>query len=348
MEHYLAASDLLAVCATRPLLDVRSPGEYEQGHVPGAIPFPLFSDAERATVGTIYSQQSRELALETGLELIGPKLAGFVRDARTHALADKVVVHCWRGGQRSGSMAWLLRQSGLDVLTLEGGYKAYRAWVLAELAERQYPLLVIGGSTGTGKTKILHALRQMGEQIIDLEGLAHHKGSAFGFIGESVQPTVEQFENNLHHTLYGLDSQRRIWVENESHSIGRIYIPNVFWQQLKVAPLLNVQIPHASRLHNLLADYVSHDKTDLETAFKKLERKLGGQHLKAALEALQRDDFVAAAEIALRYYDKTYQHSLETGHSAAIHQLGFDHGDPMLIARQLIEIEDEGRERVSG
>lgn len=340
MEHCLAPPNLLAACTSRPLLDVRSPGEYAQGHVPGAIPFPLFSDAERATVGTIYKQQSRQLALEKGLELVGPKLADFVRDARALAVADKIAVHCWRGGQRSGSMAWLLRQGGLDVLTLEGGYKAYRHWVLTELAERQYSLIVIGGRTGTGKTKILHALRQMGEQIIDLEGLACHKGSAFGFIGESAQPTVEQFENDLHDALRSLDANRRIWVENESHSIGRIYIPDGFWQQMKVAPLLNVHIPHAARLHHLLTDYVGHDKADLETAFLKLDRKLGGQHLKTALEALQRDDFAAAAEVALRYYDKTYQHGLDTGHWTVIRQLDFDHGDPVVIARQLVDIED--------
>ncbi len=338
MEHSLTAPNLLATCATRPLLDVRSPGEYEQGHVPGAISFPLFSDAERAIVGTIYKQQSRELALEMGLELVGPKLAGFVRRARALAPQGQVAVHCWRGGQRSGSMAWLLRQGGLDVLTLSGGYKAYRTWVLTELAEQQYPLLVLGGSTGTGKTKILHALRQLGEQVIDLEGLAHHKGSAFGSIGELPQPTVEQFENDLHTALHSLDATRRIWIENESHSIGRIYIPNAFWRQMMVAPLLNLQIPHTSRLQNLLDDYVGTDKTELETAFGKLHRKLGGQHLKAALEALQRDDFAAAAEIALRYYDKTYQHGIETSKSTRLHPLEFDHGDPLAIAQQLIEL----------
>lgn len=343
MQHLFTAPDLLAVCANHPLLDVRSPGEYAQGHVPGAISFPLFSDAERAMVGTIYKQQSRELALEKGLELVGPKLAGFMREGRALATQGQVAVHCWRGGQRSGSMAWLLRQGGLEVQTLTGGYKAYRNWVLTELAERQYSLLVLGGRTGTGKTKILQALRQSGEQVIDLEGLAHHKGSAFGSIGELPQPTVEQFENELHTALHGLDLRRRIWIENESHSIGRIYIPTLFWQQMQVAPLLNIQIPHRSRLQNLLDDYVKTDKTELETAFIKLSRKLGGQHLKTALEALQRDDFAAAAEVALRYYDKTYQHGIETSQSTRLRSLEFEDGDPLVIARQLIEMEDAGK-----
>lgn len=295
-------------------------------------------------VGTIYKQKSRELALEKGLELVGPKLADFVRRARSLAPQGRVAVHCWRGGQRSGSMAWLLRQAGLEVRTLEGGYKAYRTWVLAQLAERQYPLLVIGGRTGTGKTKILHALREMGEQVIDLEGLARHKGSAFGFIGEQPQPTVEQFENDLYTALHPLDTTRRIWVENESHSIGRIYIPDGFWQQMKTAPLWNVQIPHTARLQNLLTDYVGTDKSELQTAFGKLDRKLGGQHLKAALEALERDDFAAAAEIALRYYDKTYQHGIETSQTTVLRQLEFEHGDPLAIARELIEMENATQE----
>ena len=343
MENRLVASDLLAAGLTRPLLDVRSPGEYAQGHVPGALSFPLFSDAERAAVGTIYKQQSRERALETGLELVGPKLADFVREARRLATTGQLIVHCWRGGQRSGSMAWLLHQGGLDVMTLEGGYKAYRTWVLADLAAQAYNLRIIGGRTGTGKTKILHALRGMGEQVIDLEGLAHHKGSAFGFIGELPQPTVEQFENELHTALHQLDPARRIWVENESHSIGRIYIPDGFWRQMKVAPLLNLQIPPAARLQNLLDDYVGTDKSELEAAFLKINRKLGGQHLQAALEALHRDDFAAAAKIALHYYDKTYQHGLETSQSSALQPLEFEHGDPVVIARHLVGMPDAQR-----
>ena len=340
MENRLAAADLFTACATCPLLDVRAPAEFVRGHIPGAISFPLFSDAERAAVGTAYKQQSPQVAFELGLELVGPKMAGFVREARRLAPQGKLVLHCWRGGQRSGSMAWLLHQAGMDVRTLEGGYKAYRTFVLEELANRAFLLRVVGGRTGSGKTKILHALRQMGEQVIDLEGLAHHKGSAFGFIGETLQPTVEQFENDFHAALQALDSQRRIWVENESRSIGRMYIPDGFWRQMLVAPMLSVVIPPTDRMQNLLDDYVGTDKNDLKSAFEKIGSKLGGQHLKAALEALARDDYAAAADIALRYYDKTYQHGLDTNRASRFGQLEFEHGDPERIARQLIESDD--------
>lgn len=336
MEHYLLTADLLTTAAC-PLLDVRSPGEFIQGHVSGAVSFPLFSDAERAAVGTAYKQQGPQPAFELGLEMVGPKMAGFVRAARELAPQGELVVHCWRGGQRSASIAWLLRQAGLQVRTLQGGYKAYRTWVLTELETRSFSLQVIGGQTGTGKTKILHALRELGEQIIDLEGIANHKGSAFGFIGEAPQPTVEQFENDLHAALSALDPGRGIWVENESRSIGRIFIPAGFWQQMRTAPLLSVQIPQAARLDNLLSDYVGTNRADLETAFEKIGNKLGGQHLKSALEALRNEDYAAAAEIALRYYDKTYQHGLDTNCAVQFRQFEFDHGDPMLIARQLVE-----------
>ncbi len=338
MENHLPPAEFLTARAARVLLDVRSPGEYAQGHMPGAVSFPLFSDEERAQVGTFYKQKSKEAALELGLEIVGPKMAGFVRRAGELAPKRRLAVHCWRGGQRSGSMAWLLRQAGFDVVTLEGGYKNYRRHVLEGFGNWNLKIMVVGGRTGTGKTKILHALRDLGEQIIDLEKLAHHKGSAFGFIGETQQPTAEQFENDLFDALLGLDPARRVWIENESRSIGRVYIPVNFWAKMKNAPLLNIEIPEEARIQNLLTDYVFADKTDLETAFRKIDKKLGGQHLKAALEALEHGDFATAAQIALHYYDKTYQHCLDTNPSPDIRQLKFEHGDPEKIARILVEM----------
>jgi len=336
MQTTLAPLDFLSAQAEgRPVLDVRSPGEYAQGHIPGALSFPLFTDEERAAVGTVYKQKSKEAALELGLEYVGPKMAGFVREAKRLAPQRRLAVHCWRGGQRSGSMAWLLRQAGFDVVTLEGGYKNYRHMVLAGFSEKAEPLLMLGGNTGAGKTKVLRALQALDEQVLDLERLANHKGSAFGFIGEPPQPTVEQFENDLSHALRHLDPTRRIWVENESRSIGRVFIPDAFWAQMKAAPLIHLDIPLEARVQNLLDDYVLTDRDDLRIAFLKIEKKLGGQHLKAALEALDREDFATAARIALNYYDKTYQHGLDTNTSPHIRVLRFEHGDPAQIAQDL-------------
>lgn len=337
MDQRLDVSEFLNECAAgRVLLDVRSPGEYHHGHIPGALRFPLFSDEERARVGTCYKQRSAEEAMEMGLDIVGPKMGEFVRSARRLAPDRRLAIHCWRGGQRSGSMAWLMRQAGFDVVTLKGGYKQYRHFVLNSFQENQLQLRIVGGRTGSGKTQVLHQLARLGEQIVDLEALAHHKGSAFGSIGEPEQPTVEQFENNLFHALRTLDPARRVWLENESRSIGRVYIPPAFWHYMRQSPLFNIQIPEQARIDNLLRDYVRTDKSALEAAFRRIDKKLGGQHLKAALEALAADDFATAARIALRYYDKTYQHGLESYASDKIQMLEYEHGDAERIARDLV------------
>ncbi len=337
MENRIPPAAFLAEHTNRVVLDVRSPAEYAQGHIPDALSFPLFSDAERAEVGTTYKQVGKEDALELGLRFVGPKMEYFVKQAKLLAPERRLAVHCWRGGQRSGSMAWLLRQAGFDVVTLEGGYKNYRHHVLEGLEQTNLQLIILGGRTGSGKTKILHALRASGEQIIDLEGLAHHKGSAFGFIGEAPQPTVEQFENDLFGAMNLLDKLRPVWVENESRSIGRVFIPEGFWSKMRPAPIVNVQIPDDARIQNLLADYVLTDRGELETAFQKIATKLGGQHLKTALEALHAGDYASAARIALVYYDKTYQHGLEASLSQDIRRVEFEHGDAIQIAQTLIQ-----------
>ena len=191
-----------------PLIDVRSPGEYLRGHIPGAFNVPLFTDQERAVVGTLYKQTGRDAAMLEGLRIIGPKMAEIVEQARTLAPDGKVGVHCWRGGERSASVAWLLEKAGFqEVIVLKRGYKSFRERVLASLS-LSWVLEVLGGYTGTGKTELLGLLRQEGEQIVDLEGLAHHKGSSFGGIGEKVQPTTEHFENLLWDALSQLDPGR--------------------------------------------------------------------------------------------------------------------------------------------
>lgn len=338
MQNRLSPAEFLAQGVERVMLDVRSPGEYAQGHIPGALSFPLFSDEERAAVGTMYKQMDKEEAMELGLRFVGPKMETFVKQAKMLAPERKLAVHCWRGGQRSGSMAWLFRQAGFDVVTLEGGYKAYRQVVLNGFETSAVTLLVIGGKTGSGKTKILHALHQLGEQIIDLEGIAHHKGSAFGFIGELPQPSVEQFENALFAALSQQNPARPVWVENESRSIGRVFIPAGFWAKMKCNPLIIVEIPDEARIQNLLSDYVLTDRMELEIAFQKIATKLGGQHLKSALEALQQNNFADAARVALAYYDKTYQFGLDSSISPDIKRATFEHGDPMEIAKNLIQL----------
>lgn len=291
-----------------PLLDVRTPAEYQNGHIPGALNLPLFSDAERADIGTIYKKQNPHQALLKGLEYVGPKMRALVESAKHLAPSGQVVVHCWRGGQRSNSLAWLLSTAGMEVQVIQGGYKAYRQYLHQQLEALPLQLLVVGGSTGSGKTAILYALQQLGEQIIDLELLARHKGSAFGALGEPGQPTVEQFENDLHEAFLQLDTSKRIWLENESKAIGRVYIPDALWQKIMAAPIFDLKIPLEIRVKRLLDDYACFPIDDLKASFFKIEKRLGGQHLKAALEALDQGNLGDAAKIALQYYDKAYQH----------------------------------------
>ena len=193
-----------------PVFDVRSPGEFAHAHIPGAYSLPLFSDEERKVVGTTYKQQSREAAIKTGLDFFGPRMKSVVEQVENicHQFPYKetntrkhVLVHCWRGGMRSAAIAWLLDLYGFKVTTLSGGYKQYRNFVL-NLFSYPFAFRILGGYTGSGKTDVLKELKRLGEPVIDLEGIAHHKGSAFGAINEPPQPSQEMFENKLANRLY--------------------------------------------------------------------------------------------------------------------------------------------------
>jgi len=291
------------------ILDVRSPSEYAKGHIPNALSFPLFSDEERAEVGTIYKQKSPEMALLRGLEFIGPKMANFVREAHKLTVKKPIHIHCWRGGKRSGSMAWLLELSGMKVNVLNGGYKAYRKYCLEKIKQTPYRFIILAGLTGAGKTDILHELKTAGIQIIDLEGLAHHKGSAFGAIGEKLQPTVEQFTNNVCHELMKLDPSKPIWVEGESRSIGRIFIFEEFWNHMQAAPRIEMEVSHETRVSNLVKIYGAYPIDDLKISFEKIKKRIGPKAYKDAIAFLDDNDLKSATEIALYYYDKSYKYT---------------------------------------
>lgn len=304
-----AAKALECFDEKKVLLDVRTPAEFAQGHIPGALNLPLFSNEERAEVGTLYKQVNPERAFLRGLDIAGLKMSWYVKEGFKLAPKRKVVVHCWRGGQRSGSLATLLAFAGFDVEVLEGGYKAYRKFVLEQIQTCQRKYIVLGGKTGSGKTLVLSKLAEMGEQVVDLEKLANHKGSAFGALGEAPQPTVEQFENNLFKVLSNLDANRRTWVENESRNIGKVFLPAGFFEQFKSSPMLNLEVPMEERVRYLADVYAKFSKEDLIAALLKLTKRMGGQHVKAAFEAFEAGDITAATTIALHYYDKTYLHA---------------------------------------
>ena len=326
-----------------PLIDVRAPLEFEQGHIPGARNIPLFSDQERKEVGTAYKQINKEAAMYLGLDFVGKKLVDLAREGEKAAGRKKtLLVHCWRGGMRSSSMAWLFETLGLKCYLLEGGYKSYRHHAQESFASRM-DLLVVGGRTGSGKTDILKELQKKGEQVIDLEGLARHKGSAFGALGEEPQPTTEQFENDLHAVIAGLDPGRLVWIEDESRNVGRCVIPGSFFEQMRACRIIFLDIERELRSTHLVKHYAGYDPEDLKQCVLKISKRLGGDRTREALESVDRSDFRETAMITLAYYDKTYMFSLEKNHSS--HEvLASENIDPVHNASLLMKYyyEDKG------
>jgi tRNA 2-selenouridine synthase len=338
----LLIADFLKAASSLPVIDVRSPGEYEKGHIPGAHNVPLFTNEERALVGTKYKRAGKDSAVLLGLELVGPKMATFVRDCRALAVGGKVLVHCWRGGMRSGSFAWLLNTAGIEAVTLHKGYKAYRRQVLHSFAA-PYELIMLGGETGSGKTDILKQVAALGEQVIDLEGLAHHKGSSFGALGQEEQPGVETFENIFSRELLLLNPSRRIWVEDESKSIGRVFIPEDFWARMKQSPIIRVEVPKTERVKRLVREYGQFSVPELEAAVGRIQKRLGGLVYKQCLEALNTGDLAFVADLTLGYYDKAYNFNPD---KFIVGTVLMEEDDPELAARRVIQFADE--QKVAG
>jgi tRNA 2-selenouridine synthase len=306
----LSLPDFLSGPADAPIFDARAPLEYAQGHIPGAVSFPIFSDEERAQIGTTYKRVSPDKAVLLGLDFFGPRMSQVVKAAQKLAPGKEVRLHCWRGGMRSGAMQWLLELAGFRVHLLDKGYKDYRRWALASFDEPR-PLLVLGGLTGSGKTDVLHALARRGEAVVDLEGLAHHKGSSFGAIGQPAQPTTEQFENELALRLHELSPAPRLWVEDESRTIGSVAVPGPLYAQLREAPLVVLEVPRAARVQKLAEEYGRHDPAALAAAILRLRKRLGGLVTKEAMGAIGEGDMEKMVTLVLDYYDRTYAHGLE-------------------------------------
>jgi tRNA 2-selenouridine synthase len=207
-------------------------------------------------------------------------------------------------------MAWLFNFAGLKADVLEGGYKAYRHYIRQSF-ESGPPLKVLGGMTGSGKTEMLKRIAAEGEQVIDLEGLAHHKGSAFGWLGQEEQPTNEQFENDLAAQWLAMDPSRPVWVEDESLNIGKVILPDVFFQRMRDAEFQLLDVPFDTRVQRLMAEYGHFDKEVLLSIISHISRRMGGDQARQASDALVNGDLQQAVEIVLDYYDKTYRYSLE-------------------------------------
>lgn len=319
----LLIEDFIIQSQGQPIFDVRSPAEYEHAHIPSAHSLPLFTNEERKVVGTAYKQESKQRAIKIGLGYFGPKMIKMVEEVEqlVGALVStekkkeetkSVFVYCWRGGMRSAGVAWLLDLYGFKVYTVVGGYKAYRNWVLKQF-EKEYPISIIGGYTGSGKTETLHRLASMKEAVLDLEGIASHRGSAFGNLGQPPQPKQEMFENLLAKKLYELmvlQQATHIWTEDESQRIGEVNIPIKFYSFLRTRSLYFMDISFEERLNYLTEQYGKFEKEKLINATIRIQKRLGGLETKTAVNCLLENDIKGAFAILLKYYDKFYNKSM--------------------------------------
>ena len=339
----ITIEEFLKLAKRHPVFDVRSPGEYNHAHIHNANSLPLFSDEERKQVGTAYKQQSREAAIKIGLDYFGVKMKKMVEEVESlivgrRSLAEKelqpadeqraknnaVLIHCWRGGMRSAAVAWLLDMYGFKVYLLVGGYKAYRKWVLAQF-EKDYNFNIIGGYTGSGKTLLLHELKNKNKIIIDLEGLANHKGSAFGALGEKPPPGQEMFENMLAEKLQAASHEPQegpgssspfrglggvIYIEDESQRIGNLQIPMSLWYTMRKSPVYFIDIPFAKRLDYITEEYGKFEKEKLTESIIRIQKRLGGLETKNAIGFLAENKYRECFRILLSYYDKWYYKGL--------------------------------------
>ena len=302
---------------TSPIIDVRSPSEYYQGHWPGAVNIPLFSDSERETIGKSYKKESRLKAILNGLKITIPNTKRLLEIIHKIIINNEGInkslrIYCWRGGMRSSAFAWLARTIGVKTYLLQGGYKNYRKWVLNKF-EDDLPIRLVGGKTGTRKTDLLNYINEDNIHVIDLEGIANHRGSSFGSLGMKEQPTTQQFENILAESLYKFqkNSAIEIWLEAESSNLCKCRIPNGLYSQMKKAPILEIIKDKNERVKNLVNVYSQNSQTELKDAVNRISKRLGPQRTKEALTAIDRKEWSKACESMLDYYDKCYEYELK-------------------------------------
>jgi len=336
LNKAIGITTFLELAGTIPVVDVRSPSEFAAGHIPGAYNIPLFDDDERAVVGTKYKNEGRIRAILAGLKLSGPAISSKLENALKIAREGRLLVHCWRGGMRSEAMAWLFSLGDIRTELLEGGYKSYRHHVLEKLSSNR-KMIILGGLTGSGKTFILRHLMGSGEQVIDLEGLANHKGSAFGSLGQQPQPTSEHFGNMLFTELKQTVPERALWIEDESRNIGTVFMPEPFYLNMQDNPAIILMMDIKTRLPRLLEEYSSYPPGELEASVMRISKRLGGDNTRDAVQAIRSNDFSKAIEITLNYYDKAYLFGLKKKKEKNIIYVTTDTADVMTNALKILD-----------
>ena len=315
MIQVLDSVDAAALAVFDDIVDVRSPSEFAEDHIPGAISLPVLTDAERARVGTIYVQDSAFKARRLGAALVARNIALHLETALADRPANwRPLVYCWRGGQRSNAMATILGQVGWRTSVLNGGYRTYRRRVNARLYDQPCPLnlVLLDGRTGVGKTEVLARAAERGAQTLDLEGLAEHRGSLFGALPGRPQPHQKLFETRLLQALDDLDPARPVLVEAESSKIGDCFIPPALWSRMLIAPRIELSAPVAERARYLVRAYadIVADPAALDAVLTRLPRHLSKTEIEAWRALAAAGEFETLAEaLMIAHYDPAYRRS---------------------------------------
>lgn len=298
-------------------VDVRSPREYEYDTIPGAVNVPLFDDEERHRVGVAYSEHGPQEARKLGLKIVAPKLPDLVERLLEQKRDHQLVLFCWRGGDRSHAVAHLLDMMHIPCFRLAGGYKAYRQYVNKQLHQERLPhrFIVLYGLTGTGKTEILRELGRKGYPVLDLEGLANHRGSVFGSVGLGEQPSQKKFESMIWNHIRSFRQNNLLIVEGESKKIGKLYVPEAIYEGILGGHKVLVRDAMHNRVNRLIREYVdgaNGNIDEVEKALEHLTRRLG----KEKIETIHR--YLAAGELEQvgwmlinDYYDVLYRQSVD-------------------------------------
>jgi tRNA 2-selenouridine synthase len=347
-QNFLSvAMDGSVIDAFDAMLDARSPAEYAEDHIPGAVSAPVLDDEERARVGTLYKQVSPFDAKKLGAALVARNVARHVETLFfSQPRGWRPLVYCWRGGKRSGAMAHILREIGWDARTLEGGYKAYRRWVVERLEEApsRLELRVIHGATGSGKSRLLAALARAGAQVLDLEGLAAHRGSVLGGLPDRPQPSQKWFESQLLAALRALDAARPVYVEGESRKIGQLQVPEALISRMREAECLQVELAPEARVSLLLDEYRHYllDTAALEAQLQCLVPLHGAERIGQWKALAARGEWRAfVARLLTEHYDPAYARSATRNfarlpHACVVRIASHEEADFDAAAREIV------------
>jgi tRNA 2-selenouridine synthase len=309
------------------IIDVRSPSEYAEDHWPGAINLPVLSDQERAEIGIAYKQDPFR-ARQRGAALVARNIAAHLESHFIHCNRDyRPLVYCWRGGQRSHSLALVLAQVGWRVSLLQGGYKSYRSWIREQLhlLPTRFSYLLLAGPTGVGKTQVLQNLAQVGAQVLDLERLARHRGSLLGQEWQQTQPSQKWFESLIVEQLQSFQPDHPIWVESESSTIGRLHLPAPLWQAMKASPCLQLEAPIGERVRWLIRSYphlIAHPQV-LKEKLMLLKPQQGQARVRQWYDWIEAEAWEELVQDLLeRHYDPAYRHALRRTYPHLLETVG--------------------------